>query len=232
MPVIVYKTMTVDLTYAYGRRINCEHCEEPFTYLHHDNQSAQVTGLPLINSDDKMRENAVKQAMKSLAKIADKKRIGQATCPHCRKYQQWMIRSAQTTGLGCGFLAGIALGLALCFFIRWLAGWENVLYSVFIPTAIISVISAFVCMFCNINPDEYLKDESKKDPRSMTDEDLDEYLAKCDAEDYDPAKFWYLMLGNQPGERALLSLGFDDLTGEDFFPEEYTTSHMLDQMQT
>ena len=108
MPVIVYKTMTIELTYAYGRRINCEHCGKPFTYIHYDNRSEQVTGVPLLSSDDKMRDNAAKQAIKNLAKLADKQKLGQATCPHCRQYQPWMISSAKATGFGCGALAGLS----------------------------------------------------------------------------------------------------------------------------
>ncbi len=84
MPVIVYKTMTIELFYAQGRRIQCEHCQQPFCYVTGGVQSAQTTGVPIVSSDDGMRQTALNQAISGLRKTAKKRKAGQAMCPHCQ----------------------------------------------------------------------------------------------------------------------------------------------------
>ena len=69
MPVIVYKTMTIELFYAQGRRIECDSCQQPFVYIHGGGESAQTTGVPVVSNDDKMRDNALRQVIRSLNKL-------------------------------------------------------------------------------------------------------------------------------------------------------------------
>ena len=69
MPVIVYKTMTIELFYAQGRRIECDSCQRPFVYIHGGGESAQTTGVPVVSNDDKMWDNTLRQAIRSLNKL-------------------------------------------------------------------------------------------------------------------------------------------------------------------
>ena len=62
-------TMTIELFYAQGRRIECDSCQQPFVYIHGGGESAQTTGVPVVSNDDKMRDNALRQAIRSLNKL-------------------------------------------------------------------------------------------------------------------------------------------------------------------
>lgn len=66
MPVIVYKTLELKVLYVQARRILCEYCRQPFTYVVGERKTFNVTGIPIVSSDEGMQSEATKKAASSL----------------------------------------------------------------------------------------------------------------------------------------------------------------------
>jgi len=85
MPVIVYKTMTIE---PQGRRIECDSCQQPFVYIHGGGESAQTTGVPVVSNDDKMRDNALRQAIRSQNKLRRNSKLAECSVWSSARFPQ------------------------------------------------------------------------------------------------------------------------------------------------
>jgi len=228
MPVIVYKTLTLNIQYAQCRRILCEHCRQPFTYVWGDRSEFKATGVPLISSDEGMRQSAMRQAVGSLTNISKAGNKGESMCPSCKRYQGWMVRKSWMSMLGCGFaggliLAGIVAGAAGV----WLDWSAAVILGVIVVGTIVGTgLGGMVATRTGPHPD-------KTDESAMKDAEVAPFLQKCQEKSVDPVLFWYLALGNKPAEKeAFISLGVYDTTGQrPIFPRELGTTHVLQQLK-
>ena len=226
MPVIVYKTMTIELFYAQGRRIECDSCQQPFVYIHGGVESAQTTGVPVVSNDDKMRDNALRQAIRSLKKTAKKQQVGEGKCPHCHCYQEFMVKNSHLGNMGCFFTIGLGLctlgPLILNAIFEWTEEWGTMLMTGAIVGGILGlVLGKMSAVTRGPHPDE-------EDGRSMTDEEFEGFVAKCEEEEYDPFLLWWINCDNQPGDKqAPVGIGLEDETGQRRFPVEISTDYIM-----
>jgi hypothetical protein len=228
MPVIVYKTLDLNVLYVQGRRILCEFCREPFTYVLGDRKTFNVTGIPVVSNDDGMRAQAMKKAADALAKVSRSKYQGEALCPNCKRYQGWMVSRSMRTGLGCGFLGGVAVaGLVAILAGIWFAWSTEVIFGVTVAGAIAGV--ALGKMWSLTTGPHREKD----DQRALRDGDVPGFLERCRQDGYEPFLFWYLALGNKANEQeALVSLGIADSSGRPpIFPREMSSDLVVRQLQ-
>lgn len=230
MPVIVYKTMTIELFYAQARRIACEHCHAPFTYITGGVESSQTTGLPLINSDEGMRRDALKQGVESLRKIAKKRRVGEAKCPHCHCFQRWMARTSHWESMGCLSVVGaivLAIGGAIG---NYVFSWTNQWKVPVVGGAIVGFLIGLI--FGKLTATTVGPHAPEEDPRALTDDALRQFIDKCSADGTEPFLVWWVLLDNEPGKKQLaVSLGIDDQTGSLILPTEMGTDHVLSQFE-
>jgi hypothetical protein len=227
MPVIVYKTLNLNVLYVQGRRILCEFCRQPFTYVLGDRKTFNVTGVPIVSSDDGMRKEAMKKAASGLAHIARSKNNGQALCPYCKRYQKWMVSKSRTTAMGCGFLGGIVLAGFLAIFAGiWFQSSSEVMLA-------LTVAGAVVGLAIGKRTSLETGPHQKEDQRSLRDEDVPGFLQRCVQGGYEPFLFWYLALGNKAREKeALISLGVADVSGRPpVFPRELASDLVVRQLQ-
>ncbi len=232
MPIIAYKTMELAFHHAQARRIACEQCGKPFTFIFKDEDSFSVTGVPLLSNDDKMRAKALKQASNKLRKVSKEERKGQAMCPHCHCYQQWMVTRDRWTSLGCGFLLG-GLGLLI---VILLANWgfaftnnygELILWSALAGAVLGAVLGRWSAISVGPHPDE-------EDGRAMTDETFTDFLKACVQKDADPILTWHAVVSDEtPGAKEIwVSLGLADFTGQPIFPEELDSENVIGKWAT
>lgn len=227
MPIIVYKTLDLNVLYVQARRILCEFCRQPFTYLLGDRKTFNVTGVPIVSSDDGMRKEAMKKASAGLAKVARAKNTGQALCPHCKRYQKWMVSQSRMTAMGCGFLGGIALaGIVALLAGIWFQWSSEVILGVTVAGAIAGLVVGKLSSL-DASP------QQKEDGRSLRDDEVPGFLKRSVQEGYEPFLFWYLTLGNKAKEKeALVSLGVSDLSGwPPIFPRELSSEVVVRALQ-
>jgi hypothetical protein len=228
MPVIVYKTLDLNILYVQGRRILCEFCRQPFTYVLGDRKTFNVTGVPIVSNDEGMKKDAMKKAASGLAKIARSKNQGQALCPHCKRYQGWMVRQSKTVGLGCGFLGGLAVaGLVAILAGIWLEWGEGLIFGITGAGSLLGVVSGH---FWSLDSGPH---REKEDQRAIKDDEVPGLLDRCLKDGYEPFLFWYLTLGNKTNEKeALVSLGISDSSGRPpVFPRELNSDFVVGQLQ-
>lgn len=226
MPVIVYKTMTIELFYAQGRRVECDSCGQPFCYIHGGVESAQVTGLPLISGDDGMRRDALRQAVVGLKKTAKKSKVGEATCPHCKCYQNWMVSKSKNREMGCFGVLGLLFFGILPGIFAGIYGKEDYVMPLLIGGSIVGLVAGI--MFGRSRALDRGPHQDKQDDRSMTDQDFEKFLQKCEAQEYDPFLYWWITLGHNPGEKqAPVSIGLEDTTTDPKFPHPLSTDAFI-----
>jgi hypothetical protein len=228
MPVIVYKTLTLNIQYAQGRRILCEHCRQPFTYVWGAEQEFKATGVPLISSDEGMRKSAMKQAANALSNIAKTPNKGESMCPNCKRYQGWMVRKSWFSMLGCGLAAGLILaGIVAVAAGIWFNWGATAITGVLILGTVVGLgLGGAVATRTGPHPD-------KTDESAMKDAEVPPFLQTCQEKGADPVLVWYLALGNKPAEKqAFISLGVYDTTGQrPIFPRELGTTHVLQALK-
>lgn len=230
MPMIVYKTMDLNVLWAQTRRLACESCRQPFVMVHADSFTAQTTGLPLLSGDEGMRQAVVKQALGRLRALARRRNLGAASCPHCGKPQSWMVGRAYATNVGC-----FTLGLAAAGFVAG-AIWAGAgdLREPLVPLAGLTLLGAALGVGLGIwRARSRFVRPGERDARTMTDAEFGEFLAKCEAGNADHALTWHFTVSKtQPGEKTMVvSLGFLDLVGGLQVPPDVTTDQILGGME-
>ncbi len=150
-------------------------------------------------------------------------------CPHCHRYQGWMVRKSHVSSIGClaflgpFVLAGIPALLNL--FFDWTTN-NNIWYGLAILGFVLgAILGKLAATTSGPHPDQ-------EDGRCMTDEQLAQHIEHCKTEDYEPFLLWHFSLGNKPGDKEIpVSLGLLDQTNAPVFPEELSTEHALEEVQ-
>lgn len=219
------RELTQKVRVLQGRRIACEHCGGAYTYLAGEQRKFSTTGTVLVDSDERMSQALAKRARKHLLEQDRRPRWGEGLCPHCRRYQRWMVRSSR---VGPSLRWGIGLFLASWCFSPVAAG------SIGGPagTAVLLLVPAAAGAlgvwigFRRALPAGVAR--GREDPFSITDDDARGLLRHCRAIDGDPLLEWYLHVHEGfPGDELVLPIGFRDLTGEEFFPAEVGSARVL-----
>lgn len=227
MPVIYYKTLDIDILCAQARRIECCHCFKSFSYIHGENVSGRSTGLPVVSSDNKMGEAALRRALEGIPKLAEKEFIGKGLCPYCKRYQDWMVKASLQAWTITGFILGGLIGGILG---AILSGAYNFFDGSLGTGAIVgglglATLGVVIGLLARIKGGPH---RQRAHPESMTDKQLTEHLALCDEKELDPFKVWLLDTGMKPTEKmGFTSLGLLDLTGRPVFPQEWSTEQMM-----
>lgn len=224
MPVIVYKTLSLQVAWAQIRRIRCGECRATFAYVVGGKVTSGSTGLPLVSSDDAMRRSAGRGIDAKLNRIARAKRRGVARCAACGRPQSWMLTNwfVEHTPI-------ILMSLVLLAPIPAIAGFAFTGSSnVYLTFSWVSFTVASVLVLAAIAAlgwflvQRALGPEDGPNPRAMSDGDLRAFLADCAARDVDPALTWWWgrVRKKQPSDDlGLASLPFLDAAGG-FRPDE------------
>lgn len=226
MPVIVYKTMTISLFYAQGRRIECDSCGQPFCYIHGDVQTARVIGVPLISGDDRMRRDALKQAVAGLRFTAKVKQAGEAMCPHCQCFQNWMVSAAQNSGMLWFGIPGMVLGGIISAVGIAIAESRELVLPALTVGAVFGLVTGI--LFGRSQAPGRGPHHDSIDDRSMTDDQFQTYLQTCEANEVEPFLAWWVGVGNKPGDQELpVSVGLEDTTSAPKFPANLSTDAFI-----
>jgi hypothetical protein len=197
MPVIVYKTMQVTAIYAQIRHITCEWCAQAYTYLAVGTHTSQTVGLPVVSSDEGMREEVGRHLSRALEGVGKRPRLGRGMCPHCQRYQGWMVRdsfhSLLPRGLFVGALVGgiASIGLAIAYMMwsTYAMGVSNAaLLGVFLGCA-----GGFGWAWMkSLSHAPYV---GMYDSRAMKPTDFTAFVAECKQREFEPSLAWYSMSG-------------------------------------
>ena len=228
MPMIVYKTLDLKVLYVQARRILCEYCRQPFTYVLGERKTFNVTGIPIVSSDEGMQGEATKKAASSLAKIDKEKNKGVSLCPHCKRYQGFMVTHSQMMGLGCGFLGGLGIvGFAAMMASIWFMWSSTVVMGLTLGGSALGLAIGKKWAL-DRGPHRDLEDQ-----RALKDDEVPDLLARCQQEGDEPFLHWHLAVGEEPAEdEAFLSLGIRDTSGRPpIFPREMVFDFVVGQLQ-
>lgn len=94
-----------------ARRLVCEHCRQPYTYLVGENLTADATGMDVHSPHARTRIEAA--LLKQLRRVAACPRRGEAICPRCHCFQGWMVASSVRRQLVVCGSAGLLTALLL-----------------------------------------------------------------------------------------------------------------------
>ena len=212
MPVIVYKTMTIEALWLQPRRIVCDGCGKPYVYLARGRKSTQVTGVPVLSDEEAMQRSAAEALEKQLAKIGARDKKGEGMCPHCQVYQHWMVAASRLwnygVGAGIGFVVGAVIGFAL-FMVGELSGRRSAVGAAYrwATEGPVPKLGFFLALlFCVACAAVGMVVMSRKvisrgphtgmqDSASMTDDAWVSHLAGCAERDYQPVLAWWAMIG-------------------------------------
>jgi len=213
MPVIVLKKLTLTVTHFQGRRIVCDACGSPFTYLARGEVEGKDLGLPVLSSDERMAMRALPEALDRLVTVARAEKRGVGLCPHCRRYQQFMVANSR----GRRGLIGLPVGLVLAMVLfavldanleAELPGEIHLAIGIAVTVAV-SLVAAATGLRRGPHDDSLA-------PESLTDGELDRLLEDPRIrEGADPVLLWADRVW--PGasrEGFPVGLGFTDRTGE------------------
>ena len=228
--VIFYRAVSFQTVHAQVRRIICDACKKPFSYVIGDFEQTQTNGFPGFSDDDGMREEAFEMGLKKLARLARKEHRGEARCPHCDVYQQFMVRASLVKHLGWG----IGIGLVFGGMGTSILGGAGFVFPVGLIPAVVGatmlciLIGGVIGKMCALSTGPH---QGNKDARSMTDEQFVQHLEESARVDLHPAMAWFFLLGygHDPNWR-MISLGIDDKTPTPLAPHELSTDHILDQL--
>lgn len=196
MPVIVYKTMEVHAVWVQLRRIACDGCLRAFNYLAIGTTSGNTTGVPLLSSDEGMREAVRTQIDRNCKRAAATPRQGEALCPHCQRYQGWMVSRSRRRAWGWGLGLGV-LASAVAAVIAWASDAGSALT---LGLAVVGpALGSLWGHWRSLAPGPH---EGMTDGRAATDEDLKGFLAMCEEKGFEPALAWFAHIGGQFQERV------------------------------
>ncbi|MBN2713494.1 MAG: hypothetical protein JXR97_13825 [Planctomycetes bacterium] len=233
MPAIVYKQLDLPVAWVRGIRINCEHCQQPYTYIVGKEKVFSTTGVPLLSNDHNMTTSALKASIKTIRKDCRKNKQGEGMCPHCRNYQNWMVarsrRSKVIRGIFWGGLLGFIPGLIL-----WLGVFseKSSLGPISLGAMIVlcAILGVFIALRWGLTYGP--QPENFEDAGSMTDNAVLELLRSSEEEELDPILAWHLASGRKLYQKGInLGLGFTDESGTLDLPHELRTDYILDQFE-
>jgi hypothetical protein len=229
----VKRKVTVRMFHAQVRRIDCDHCDQPYSFVEGGNTSGEAEGSVLLSNSEELGRTAFRRLATTLEKQANTENRGMGRCPHCHQLQDWMVKQDRAGNLGCFGVLGLVLGVGAWILMAWLS--DGATWSV-----ILGVLATLLCTAAGLGGGWALAEKpgakpDEKDPRVKTDEELLAWMQECLERNNDPALHWWLELGNDPHEKAMpFSLGVLDLAkNKSGVPEPLSTAgriKVLDEM--
>ncbi|WP_372364990.1 hypothetical protein [Candidatus Uabimicrobium sp. HlEnr_7] len=206
---ILIKETTIQTLFLQARKIACHHCSKPFTYIVTKKGKTTDTSLRFLAPDD----NDLKKHMnKRGLRLAKKKKLGEALCPHCKRYQNWMITKSRLSLLPrCWLIMFIFVITILSFTL------DSRTFSSFLGLAILLGLTTVLAMGLAVLLGITSGVQSERDNRAKDSERLAKLITECEASQADPVEVWYFHhMGMELTETdASVSLGFVDLTVPD-----------------
>lgn len=210
--LIVYKVMQLSSVWVQIRRILCEACRQPFNYLARGDRLTKVYGLPLLQPDSQLRRALQHELDKAHQRIARGRRAGEACCPHCGRFQSWMITRSRLSGIWNGLWGGGALGLGVAFAATLLQLAPRPPGPLWLGCLLIGAALGAAAGLLTSLPSDAQDDD---DPGALPDPVLAELLKECREQGVDPALAWYTALGGELTEKVpVIPLQTVDLTSE------------------
>jgi hypothetical protein len=245
LPIIIpTKRMSVLVHTVQGRRLVCDSCGQPFTYLVSEIRTHQVMGIPVLNSDDQMRGNLNRTVSADLKATARRRRLGRAPCAHCGKYQRWMkVYPAWLDVLAVllmfpvfvvVFLGGAMYGHAHQ--VRHGSGTRAYFQSrpseeqVFVIAAGAAALSLLLPRWLYRSLDGRVSTNGRDTWRSMPDAALVSHVAESARGGQDPFLRWAFTVGQEKPVGHPVSLGILDETGHPALPEAWNTDRVLTRL--
>ena len=223
---IPVKEMWIKVHHVQARRIRCGSCEKPFVCLVEGDAKVAVTGIPLVSSDEGMRADLARKAEKELRSLDGKRWRERGLCPHCRRYQPWMIRRSRWRLMP---LWGLALFGAAIFpgsLVALLLPSTKAFAALRLGVLALSPFAGLYVGWRKALPDGV--QQGREDPASISDDDFWSLLKHCQRSDREPVAEWFLSLHEAaPKGTVLVSMGCRDLLDEEFFPEKWRTEQVL-----
>lgn len=121
MHVSIKQIVRITALWIQVRRIDCELCAKPFRYLASDSRKEEDSvPWPASAAEIELLARKVGHRLEEQLFLTGRaKREGVARCPHCKRYQPWMVSRSRShwlsLGAGVGFFAGTFLGVVSMF---------------------------------------------------------------------------------------------------------------------
>ncbi len=149
-----------------------------------------------------MRQQVGKTLEKALGKVAKKKKQGEAMCPHCQRYQGWMVTGSRLRNYGKGLGWGVAIGGALAIFAPLLVGAMvgGGLGQILMVACVVGLPTLGLALGAlwgwkkSISGGQHT---GQVDRRAMKDGEHNDFMKMCRENDYQPALAWYASIGGQ-----------------------------------
>lgn len=206
----IKRVLTIKLFYAQARRVDCEHCGKPYTWIDGGTETGRAEAGAMLSDDNELRREAFRQVADPLVEAAEKERIGRGRCPHCHQLQQWMFVT-RGDAIGGSIVAAVVAAVVLGLVTRWLSSTMTALY-VAGGVAGVGLLGALI--FGGRLADKPGPQPDDKDVRAKTDAQLQEWIEASRARGEDPFLTWWQSAGHEPPAKAAkVSLGLLDNSG-------------------
>lgn len=97
--------------WAQPRRIRCACCHDVFVYLAVDTLSVEAWTFRGEGSDQRLLVEGRLKLSAEVERVEQTSGLGLALCPHCHRYQQWMVGQARWASVCVGLFVGAVVGL-------------------------------------------------------------------------------------------------------------------------
>lgn len=231
MPLIVYKELELVVLLPQMKRMWCEHCTHPFTLLATETVTESVSGIPVIESDQRLTGVARERIVARVRAASQRERAGRARCPQCGLYQAWMMPTLRTHPVITWVLIMAVLGMLFYGAGHYLFDVEGPVREGWFLTAIGG--GALVGMGLGLIERRTPAKARLGDPRSCTDDQLDEFLAECSEAGTDPTWEWFASVqGERPvNAHTIVLLGLHDTIGDYPVPDDLLPEGRLDSVE-
>ena len=218
----------IHVFYVQARRILCEYCQQPFSYLIHGKMTFRWSDwwTPSFKS---LEAKALAAGVKSLEQVAMKDLVGESLCPHCKCYQSWMVKNSREGVHGCGCLL-VALPLMGLLLVNKKIRWDD--WRFYVAIVLIMAVAysfGFVCRLLGMTRGPHV---NRSSPLSKTDFELVEHLTNSSQITQSPLTAWYLDATKRKPRKdeTVLDLGVLDQTSKALLPEAFSTKAALQRL--
>ena len=205
------KIVSIKVFHAQIRRISCEHCREPFSFVDGGTLTGDAVGGGVFGADDDdLRRLAFRKVARMLEQRGRREQRGEGRCPHCGALQAWMVKNARRGSMERFALWGLVPGgLATILLFNLLPSEE---LAFVIGLALTVLLAGAGAAFGYLRAKGRGERAGENDPRVRTDEQLRDWMERCLQRNHDPALQWWLDCGAKPPQRSMhFSLGVLDL---------------------
>jgi hypothetical protein len=181
------KYIKITIRYAQARRIRCEHCNAPYSFVFGGTRSGFDSAGAMLADDNELRRAAFREAADAVDAVASGERAGRGRCPHCHRLQGWMRVEA---GFAIGALLVLALILAgaAWFVTRMFAASMT---AVIVGAGVAIVGAPLAVVVGKQSADSEGPEPEEVDPFVKTDEQLQQYVEASLRLGEDPFMRWW-----------------------------------------